>query len=61
MTFLQGRLGGKESERLRFDDFVRSCAFLKAATDMFKPFDEDRDGYATVSFEELLSCMLSKY
>lgn len=43
--------GGKMS----FDLFVQSCIGLKRMTDVFKKYDEDRDGYITLSFEEFLT------
>ncbi|EOD49754.1 putative peflin protein [Neofusicoccum parvum] len=38
-----------------FDLFVQACISLKRMTDVFKKYDEDRDGYITLSFEEFLS------
>lgn len=34
---------------LSFDLFVQACISLKRMTDVFKRFDEDRDGYITLS------------
>lgn len=49
---------GRETElqqaRMTFSQFVTTCMWLKQSTDVFKKFDEDRDGYATLSFEEAL-------
>ena len=43
---------------LGFDLFVQSCIGLKRMTDVFKRFDDDRDGYITLSFEEFLTEIL---
>ncbi|GAB7341513.1 hypothetical protein MBLNU457_7732t1 [Dothideomycetes sp. NU457] len=43
-----GRGGGRE-KGLSFDLFVQACISLKRMTDVFKRFDEDRDGYITLS------------
>jgi Ca2+-binding EF-hand superfamily protein len=40
---------------MSFDLFVQACISLKRMTDVFKRYDEDRDGYITVSFEEFLT------
>lgn len=40
---------------MSFDLFVQSCIILKRMTDVFKKYDEDRDGYITLSFEEFLT------
>lgn len=34
---------------LSFDLFVQSCISLKRMTDVFKRYDQDRDGYITLS------------
>ncbi|KAL9063736.1 MAG: hypothetical protein Q9157_008105, partial [Trypethelium eluteriae] len=39
-----GRGGG-----LSFDLFVQACISLKRMTDVFKKYDDDRDGYITLS------------
>ena len=44
---------------MSFDLFVQSCIILKRMTDVFKKYDEDRDGYITLSFEEFLTGELS--
>lgn len=44
-----------EETAMSFDLFVRACVTLKRMTDVFKAYDEDRDGYVTLSFEEFLS------
>ena len=41
--------------QMSFDLFVQSCIILKRMTDVFKRYDEDRDGYITLSFEEFLT------
>ena len=40
---------------MSFDLFVQSCIILKRMTDVFKRYDEDRDGFITLSFEEFLT------
>ncbi|KAK3178877.1 hypothetical protein OEA41_001014 [Lepraria neglecta] len=44
--------------RMSFDLFVQSCIILKRMTDVFKRYDDDRDGYITLSFEEFLTEIL---
>ena len=39
--------GGKNA--IGFDLFVQACISLKRMTDVFKKYDEDRDGYITLS------------
>lgn len=34
---------------ISFDLFVQACISLKRMTDVFKKYDEDRDGYITLS------------
>ncbi|KAL8832895.1 MAG: hypothetical protein Q9170_004675, partial [Blastenia crenularia] len=43
------------NDRMSFDLFVQSCIVLKRMTDVFKKYDEDRDGYITLGFEEFLT------
>lgn len=43
-----------QQARMTFSQFVTTCLWLKQSTDVFKKFDEDRDGYVTLSFEEAL-------
>ncbi|KAJ5965463.1 hypothetical protein N7481_012177 [Penicillium waksmanii] len=43
---------------MSFDLFVQACISLKRMTDVFKRYDDDRDGYITVSFEEFLTEIL---
>lgn len=40
---------GPREKGLSFDLFVQACISLKRMTDVFKRFDEDRDGYITLS------------
>ncbi|CUS07473.1 unnamed protein product [Tuber aestivum] len=44
-------------EAISFDLFVQSCISLKRMTEVFKKYDDDRDGYITLSFEEFLTGM----
>ncbi|KAK2760694.1 hypothetical protein FQN54_001929, partial [Arachnomyces sp. PD_36] len=46
---------GMQNYGMSFDLFVQACVSLKRMTDVFKRYDEDRDGYVTLSFEEFLS------
>ncbi|KAI1330047.1 EF-hand [Xylariaceae sp. FL0255] len=39
---------------MSFDLFVQACISLKRMTDVFKKYDDDRDGYITLSFEDFL-------
>jgi len=43
---------------MSFDLFVQACIGLKRMTDVFKKYDDDRDGYITLSFEEFLTEIL---
>lgn len=43
---------------MSFDLFVQACIRLKRMTDVFKAYDDDRDGFVTLSFEEFLSEIL---
>ncbi|KAK4144679.1 uncharacterized protein C8A04DRAFT_36444 [Dichotomopilus funicola] len=43
---------------MSFDLFVQACISLKRMTDVFKRYDEDRDGYITLSFEDFLTEIL---
>jgi peflin len=51
--------GGRLGEGMSFDLFVQACISLKKMTDVFKGYDEDRDGYVTLSFEEFLKEILN--
>ncbi|PSR97501.1 hypothetical protein BD289DRAFT_362245 [Coniella lustricola] len=44
--------------QLSFDLFVQACISLKRMTDVFKKYDDDRDGYITLSFEDFLTEIL---
>lgn len=46
---------------MSFDIFVQSCITLKRMTDVFKRYDEDRDGYVTFAFEEFLTGKCIRY
>ena len=52
------RRGSRPAEGMSFDLFVQACISLKRMTDVFKGYDEDRDGYVTLSFEEFLTEIL---
>ncbi|KAH8884020.1 EF-hand [Thozetella sp. PMI_491] len=43
---------------MSFDLFVQACISLKRMTDVFKKYDDDRDGYITLSFEDFLTEIL---
>ncbi|KAB2577726.1 Programmed cell death protein 6 [Lasiodiplodia theobromae] len=45
----------RNQNAISFDLFVQACISLKRMTDVFKKYDEDRDGYITLSFEEFLT------
>ncbi|KAF2201110.1 EF-hand [Delitschia confertaspora ATCC 74209] len=45
----------RNENAISFDLFVQACISLKRMTDVFKKYDEDRDGYITLSFEEFLT------
>ncbi|KAF2869422.1 hypothetical protein BDV95DRAFT_577285 [Massariosphaeria phaeospora] len=45
---------------ISFDLFVQACISLKRMTDVFKKYDEDRDGYITLSFEEFLTEIIAQ-
>ncbi len=47
-----------QGQGMSFDLFVQSCISLKRMTDVFKKYDDDRDGYVTMSFEEFLTEIL---
>jgi len=49
---------GSRGQGMSFDLFVQACISLKRMTDVFKRYDEDRDGYVTLSFEEFLTEIL---
>ncbi len=43
------------ASEITFDIFMQSCITLKRMTDIFKKYDDDRDGYITISFEEFVT------
>ncbi|KAF2013133.1 EF-hand [Aaosphaeria arxii CBS 175.79] len=45
----------RNENAISFDLFVQACISLKRMTDVFKKYDDDRDGYITLSFEEFLT------
>lgn len=56
-TFTRNRRAAGQG--MSFDLFVQACTSLKRLTDTFKKYDDDRDGYITLSFEEfLLECLM---
>jgi peflin len=54
----RGSRGAATTQGMSFDLFVQACVHLKRMTDVFKNYDDDRDGYITVSFEEFLTEIL---
>ncbi|KAH8815043.1 calcium binding modulator protein-like protein [Xylogone sp. PMI_703] len=48
----------REEGAISFDLFVQSCISLKRMTDVFKKYDDDRDGFITLSFEDFLTEIL---
>lgn len=42
-------MGAGREKGLSFDLFVQACISLKRMTDVFKKYDDDRDGYITLS------------
>ncbi|EGE77339.2 EF hand domain-containing protein, variant 1 [Blastomyces dermatitidis ER-3] len=44
-----------QKDGMSFDLFVQACITLKRMTDVFKRYDDDRDGYITLGFEEFLT------
>lgn len=54
----RGSRGALQGQGMSFDLFVQACVHLKRMTDVFKTYDDDRDGYITVSFEEFLTEIL---
>jgi peflin len=54
----RGSRGAVQGQGMSFDLFVQACVHLKRMTDVFKAYDEDRDGYISVSFEEFLTEIL---
>lgn len=58
VRFLFGSYDKTRSGSLSFDLFVQSCISLKRMTDSFKRYDDDRDGFVTLSFEDFLTEIL---
>lgn len=58
VTLLYRTYDRRGDNRMSFDLFVQACISLKRMTDVFKKYDEDRDGYITLSFEEFLTEIL---
>jgi Ca2+-binding EF-hand superfamily protein len=54
VNFLFQTFDKKGAGSLSFDLFVQACITLKRMTDSFKRYDDDRDGFVTLSFEEFL-------
>ncbi|KAK3394581.1 hypothetical protein B0H63DRAFT_51073 [Podospora didyma] len=48
----------RRNGEMSFDLFVQACISLKRMTDVFKKYDEDRDGFITLSFESFLTEIL---
>ena len=46
--------GKHEQGHMTFDLFVQACVSLKRMTNVFKNYDDDRDGYIILSFEDFL-------
>ncbi|KAF2088143.1 EF-hand [Saccharata proteae CBS 121410] len=55
VTLLYRTYDRRGENAIGFDLFVQACISLKRMTDVFKKYDEDRDGYITLSFEEFLT------
>ena len=55
VTMLYRTYDRRGTNSMSFDIFVQSCISLKRMTDVFKRYDDDRDGYITLSFEEFLT------
>ncbi|KAI9730617.1 MAG: hypothetical protein M1818_008099 [Claussenomyces sp. TS43310] len=58
VRFLFGVYDKERKGHLSFDLFVQSCISLKRMTDVFKRYDDDRDGFITLSFEDFLTEIL---
>ena len=56
---LYGTFVERDEGSMSFDLFVQTFIFLKLSTDVFKEYDEDRDGYITLAFEEMLTGFVS--
>jgi Ca2+-binding EF-hand superfamily protein len=60
IRFLFGSFDKSRSGTLSFDLFVQSCISLKRMTEVFKRYDDDRDGFIQLSFEEFLTEILKQ-
>jgi peflin len=49
VTLLYRTYDRRGENAIGFDLFVQACISLKRMTDVFKKYDEDRDGYITLS------------
>lgn len=49
VTLLYRTYDRSGANAMSFDLFVQACISLKRMTDVFKKYDEDRDGYITLS------------
>jgi Ca2+-binding EF-hand superfamily protein len=49
VTLLYRTYDRRGENAISFDLFVQACISLKRMTDVFKKYDEDRDGYITLS------------
>jgi peflin len=49
VTLLYRTYDRRGDNAISFDLFVQACISLKRMTDVFKKYDEDRDGYITLS------------
>ena len=55
MALLYRTYDRRGENAISFDLFVQACISLKRMTDVFKKYDEDRDGYITLSLSVLTS------
>lgn len=60
VTLLYRTYDRSGANAMSFDLFVQACISLKRMTDVFKKYDEDRDGYITLSFEEFLTEIIAQ-
>jgi Ca2+-binding EF-hand superfamily protein len=60
VAFLFRAFDKQKKNQLSFDLFVQACISLKRMTDAFKKYDEDRDGFITLSFEQFLEEVLKQ-
>ena len=52
--YIFGKFSGSDLHAISFDLFAQACISLKRMTDIFKRYDEDRDGYVKLSFEQFI-------